>query len=101
MIKFLSQLFGSRPASPGSQNTENVPLVLNASAEKIVRTLLEDFKNASNVDLSKDPAAMKRIREAAFRADQTLAQQPTTTVNLPFIAASSAGPLHLVQKVQR
>lgn len=101
MKKFLSQLFGSRSASPGSQNTENVLLVLTVGAEKIVSTLLQDFKNASSVDLSKDPVAMKRLREAAVQADLTLEKSPTATVNLPFIAASPSGPLHLVQKVQR
>lgn len=101
MKKLLSQIFGSRPANPGSQNVENAPLVLTAGAEKIVATLLEDFKNASSVDLAKDPVAMKRLREAAIQADLALEKNPTATVNLPFIAASAGGPLHLVQKVQR
>lgn len=69
---------------------------------KIQDFLLEEFKKANNgLDLSKDPLALQRVREAAEKAKIELSSAKETEVNLPFIANSPSGPLHLNYKMLR
>ncbi len=63
--------------------------------QRIVDTLVKNFKNAHGVDLSKDKMAMQRLREAAEKAKIELSSSAATTINLPYITASAEGPLHL------
>ncbi|HHX01474.1 MAG TPA: molecular chaperone DnaK [Firmicutes bacterium] len=63
--------------------------------ERIVRYLIDEFRKETGVDLSKDKMAMQRLREAAEKAKIELSGLPQTNVNLPFISASDAGPLHM------
>jgi molecular chaperone DnaK len=69
--------------------------------QKVVDHLVTQFKNGHGVDLSKDKMAMQRLREAAEKAKIELSSSSETTVNLPYITASSEGPLHLDEKITR
>lgn len=61
----------------------------------VVDYLVKEFKQENRVDLSKDPAAMQRVKEAAEKAKLELSGVTTTTVNLPFLTSNSTGPLHM------
>ncbi|MGW5664808.1 molecular chaperone DnaK [Streptomyces sp. NPDC003758] len=69
--------------------------------QRIVDHLVKQFKNAYGVDLSKDKMAVQRLREAAEKAKIELSSSSETTINLPYITASSEGPLHLDEKLTR
>jgi molecular chaperone DnaK len=69
--------------------------------QKIVEWLVTKFKNANGVDLSKDKMALQRLREAAEKAKIELSGSSESTINLPYITASSEGPLHLDEKLTR
>ncbi len=68
---------------------------------KLVDHLVATFRGQSGVDLSKDKMAVQRLREAAEKAKIELSASTETTVNLPYITASDAGPLHLDVKITR
>ena len=61
----------------------------------IVDYLVREFKNETKVDLSRDPAAMQRLREAAEKAKIELSSMTQTTVEQPYIAVGKQGPLHM------
>ena len=61
----------------------------------IVDYLVREFKNETKVDLSRDPAAMQRLREAAEKAKIELSAMTATTVSLPYITVGKSGPLHM------
>ncbi|NLH30832.1 MAG: molecular chaperone DnaK [Firmicutes bacterium] len=63
--------------------------------ERIMRYLIDEFKKETGVDLSKDKMAMQRLKEAAEKAKIELSGLMQTNINLPFISASDAGPLHM------
>jgi molecular chaperone DnaK len=69
--------------------------------QKVVDWLVTNFKNAHGVDLSKDKMALQRLREAAEKAKIELSSSSETSINLPYITASSEGPLHLDEKLTR
>jgi molecular chaperone DnaK len=69
--------------------------------EAVIAWLVESFKNDNGVDLSQDRMAMQRLKEAAEKAKIELSTVAETEVNLPFITATDAGPLHLQQKLSR
>jgi molecular chaperone DnaK len=69
--------------------------------DKVVDWLVEKFKGGHGIDLSKDKMAMQRLREAAEKAKIELSASGDTTINLPYITASDAGPLHLDEKLTR
>jgi len=69
--------------------------------EAVIEWLVESFKNDNGVDLSQDRMAMQRLKEAAEKAKIELSTVAETEVNLPFITATDAGPLHLQQKLSR
>ena len=68
---------------------------------KIVEWLVAQFKNKHGVDLSQDKMARQRLQEAAERAKIELSSASETSINLPYITASAAGPLHLDEKLTR
>jgi molecular chaperone DnaK len=68
---------------------------------KVVDWLVTKFKNGHGVDLSKDKMALQRLREAAEKAKIELSSSSETSINLPYITASSEGPLHLDEKLTR
>ena len=61
----------------------------------VVDYLVKEFKKEHRLDLSRDPAAMQRIREAAEKAKIELSSMKETTISLPYIAVGKEGPLHL------
>lgn len=63
--------------------------------ERIVDYLADGFLREHGVDVRRDPAAHERIREAAATAKKELSSIESTTVNLPFLAQGSTGPLHM------
>ena len=63
--------------------------------------LIDEFKKDTGIDLSKDPMAMQRLREAAENAKISLSNQTTTDINLPFITADATGPKHLQKSLSR
>jgi molecular chaperone DnaK len=69
--------------------------------QRIVDHLVKSFNNNNGVDLSKDKMALQRLREAAEKAKIELSSSQETTINLPYITASDAGPLHLDEKLTR
>ena len=69
--------------------------------QKVIDWLVESFKNDHGVDLSQDRMALQRLKEAAEKAKMELSTVSETEINLPFITATSAGPLHLQYKLTR
>ena len=69
--------------------------------EKIIDWLVEEFKSEQGMDLSKDPAALQRLRESAEKAKVELSNSTTTEINLPYITADQSGPKHLVRTLSR
>jgi len=68
---------------------------------RVMDWLIEEFKKDQGIDLSKDPMAVQRLREAAEKAKVELSSVLETDINLPFITADSAGPKHLSLKLTR
>src|SRR5215470_11747208 len=69
--------------------------------QRVTEWLVTEFKNAHGVDLSADKMATQRLKEAAEKAKIELSSLQETTINLPFITATSDGPLHLELKLSR
>ncbi|MCI0679430.1 MAG: molecular chaperone DnaK [Actinobacteria bacterium] len=69
--------------------------------QSVIEWLVTGFKNDHGVDLSKDRMAMQRLKEAAEKAKIELSSVVETEVNLPFITATDAGPLHMQVKLSR
>ena len=69
--------------------------------EKIIEWLLEEFKVENGMDLSKDPSALQRLREASEKAKVELSNSTNTEINLPYLTADSTGPKHLVRTLSR
>jgi len=67
----------------------------------LVDWVTSEFKKETGLDVSKDPMAMQRVREAAEKAKIELSTTFETELNLPFITAENNVPKHLVQKLTR
>ena len=67
----------------------------------LINYLVEEFKKESGVDLTKDPLALQRLKEAAEKAKIELSSSQQTDINLPYITADASGPKHLNIKVTR
>src|SRR5215216_655049 len=63
--------------------------------QRVIDWLVQSFKAKEGVDLSADKMAVQRLKESAEKAKIELSSLQETTVNLPFITATSDGPLHL------
>ena len=61
----------------------------------LIKYLADEFKAATTIDLTKDPMAMQRLKEAAEKAKIELSNVSTTDINLPYITATDSGPKHL------
>ncbi|CAG1009813.1 heat shock 70kDa protein 1/2/6/8 [Myxococcaceae bacterium] len=68
---------------------------------RVIDYLVAEFKKDQGIDLSKDPMATQRLREAAEKAKIELSSAATTDINLPFITADQSGPKHLNLKLTR
>jgi molecular chaperone DnaK len=69
--------------------------------QRVIDWLVGQFKSAHGVDLSADNMALQRLKEAAEKAKIELSQVQQTQINLPFITATSEGPLHLDESLSR
>ena len=69
--------------------------------QKIVEWLEAEFRKDQGIDLSKDPMAVQRLKEAAEKAKIELSTTVETEINLPFITADASGPKHLTLKLTR
>lgn len=69
--------------------------------QAIINYIVNEFKRAEGIDLSKDKLAIQRIREAAEKAKVELSSTLTTDINLPFITADASGPKHLTMSFNR
>ncbi|MBR2358941.1 MAG: molecular chaperone DnaK [Bacteroidaceae bacterium] len=67
----------------------------------IIDWLVQEFKNEHGVDLSQDPMALQRLKEAAEKAKIELSSATSTEINLPYITATATGPKHLVVTLTR
>ena len=67
----------------------------------IIDWLVNGFKSDEGIDLSKDPMAMQRLKEAAEKAKIELSSSTTTEINLPYISAEGGVPKHLVKTLTR
>ncbi|MEU4552794.1 molecular chaperone DnaK [Micromonospora violae] len=63
--------------------------------QRIIDHLVKTFRGEHGIDLSQDKMALQRLREAAEKAKIELSAATTTNINLPYITAGAAGPLHL------
>ncbi|TSA23308.1 molecular chaperone DnaK, partial [bacterium] len=69
--------------------------------KKIIDWVVSEFKKSDGIDISKDPMAMQRIREASEKAKVELSGTQSTNINLPYITADSSGPKHLSLNLSR
>ncbi|MDE0664897.1 MAG: molecular chaperone DnaK [Acidimicrobiaceae bacterium] len=69
--------------------------------DAVIEWLVASFKGDHGVDLSSDPMAMQRLKEAAEKAKIELSQTPSSQINLPFVTATDKGPLHLDYTLSR
>lgn len=67
----------------------------------IIEWLIQEFKNDEGADLSSDPMAMQRLKEAAEKAKIELSSSTTTEINLPYIMPVGGVPKHLVKTLSR
>ncbi len=63
--------------------------------QRIMDWLIDEFKKAQGIDLSKDKMALQRLKEASEKAKIELSSAMSTEINLPFITADANGPKHL------
>ncbi len=69
--------------------------------QRVIDWLVKSFKDTEGVDLAADKMAVQRLKEAAEKAKIELSSVQETTINLPFITATSEGPKHLDLKLTR
>ena len=68
---------------------------------RLINYLVAEFKKDQGMDLTTDPLAMQRLKEAAEKAKCELSSAQQTDVNLPYITADASGPKHMNIKVTR
>jgi len=69
--------------------------------QRVIDWLVTEFKRDQGIDLSKDPMALQRLKEAAEKAKCELSSTMSTDINLPFITADQSGPKHLNYQLTR
>ena len=69
--------------------------------QRVIDWLVAEFKKDQTIDLSKDPMALQRLKEAAEKAKMELSSTLQTDINLPFITADQSGPKHLNYQLTR
>jgi len=69
--------------------------------QRLIDWLVTEFKKDQGIDLSKDPMALQRLKEAAEKAKMELSSTQQTDINLPFITADQSGPKHLNLSLSR
>ncbi len=69
--------------------------------QRVIDWLVGEFKRDQGIDLSKDPMALQRLKEAGEKAKMELSSTMSTDINLPFITADQSGPKHLNYSLTR
>jgi molecular chaperone DnaK len=69
--------------------------------DRVMRYMVDEFRRDQGVDLSRDPMAMQRLKEASEKAKIELSNVTETEINLPYITADQSGPKHLTMKLTR
>jgi len=69
--------------------------------QRLIDWLVAEFRKDQGIDLSKDPMALQRLKEAAEKAKSELSTVQQTDINLPFITADQSGPKHLNMTLTR
>ena len=69
--------------------------------QRIIDYLVAEFKKDQGVDLSKDPLALQRLKDAAEKAKIELSSSSQTDINLPYITADASGPKHMEIRLTR
>ena len=69
--------------------------------QRVINWLVAEFKKDQGIDLSQDPMALQRLKEAAEKAKMELSSTQQTDLNLPFITADQSGPKHLNYSLTR
>ncbi len=69
--------------------------------QRVIDWIVSEFKRDQGIDLSKDPMALQRLKEAAEKAKMELSSTMSTDINLPFITADQSGPKHLHYTLSR
>ncbi|MDO8474554.1 MAG: molecular chaperone DnaK [bacterium] len=69
--------------------------------QKVMEWIIEQFQKEQGIDLSKDPLALQRLKEAGEKAKIELSTSLETEINLPFITSGAEGPKHLYYKMTR
>ena len=69
--------------------------------QAVLDWLIQEFRQETGIDLTKDRMALQRLRDAAERAKVELSSVVETEINLPFITADASGPQHLVKALSR
>jgi molecular chaperone DnaK len=69
--------------------------------QRIIDWLVDEFRKDTGIDLTKDPSAMQRLKDAGESAKKELSSRMETTINLPYITADASGPKHLERKLSR
>ena len=68
---------------------------------EIIKWINEEYKKESGIDVSKDPLAIQRLKEAAEKAKHELSTTTEAEINIPFITSDASGPKHLLLKMTR
>ena len=63
--------------------------------QRVIEWMISEFKSQTGIDLSKDPMALQRLKEAAEKAKIELSSKASADINLPFVTADQSGPKHL------
>ncbi|MDO8435757.1 MAG: molecular chaperone DnaK [bacterium] len=69
--------------------------------QRIIDWIIEEYRKSEGIDLSKDPLALQRLKEAAEKGKIELSTMQETEINQPFITSDASGPKHLVMKLTR
>jgi len=69
--------------------------------QRVIEFLVDEFKKDQGIDLSKDPLALQRLKDAAEKAKIELSSSQQTDINLPYVTADATGPKHMEVRLTR
>ena len=69
--------------------------------QRIIDWLVDEYRKDTGIDVSKDPSALQRLKDATEAAKKELSTRMETTIHLPYITADASGPKHLEKKLSR
>jgi len=69
--------------------------------QRIIEFLVDEFKKDQGIDLSNDPLALQRLKDAAEKAKIELSSSQQTDINLPYVTADASGPKHMEVRLTR